>query len=157
MAGVAAVGTIFSTLSQMSAARKAENLAEQAAEDELKLAAEEAAAIEAETAESTRRARDQAGKAEGTSRARAAASGVRSGTGSLKLSLAAMSEEHTRQIEWMATAGASRARLALMGGQLRSDAQSARADQFSAQVWGSAFSGAANIYKAGGSQGAGWW
>lgn len=156
MAVVGAIATVFGTLSKMSAAKKAEDRANQAAADELELSREEAAAIEAETVESTRRARDQAEKAEGTSRARAAASGATT-TGSLGISISAMEEEHDRQIDWMATAGASRARLALLGGEMRSSAQSARADTFSAQVWGSAFSGASSIYSAGGSEGAGWW
>lgn len=156
MAAVSAIATVFGTISKMNAAKKAENRAQQAAEDELALSREEAAAIEAETEESTRRARDQASKAEGTSRARAAASGAEV-TGSLGLSLDDMEEEHTRQIDWMATAGASRARMALMGGQMRASAQRANADTLNAQVWGSAFSGASSIYTAGGSEGAGWW
>ena len=156
MAVVSAIATVFGTISKMNAAKKAENRANQAAADELELSREEAAAIEAETAESTRRAKDQADKAEGTSRARAAASGVTL-DGSLGIALGSMEEEHDRQINWMATAGASRARMALLGGEMRSSAQLARGDAFSAQVWGSAFAGASSLYSAGGSEGAGWW
>ena len=154
MSGVAAVATIFGVGAQASANRKAEKRADEQAAAEKVLAAEEAASIESETAESVRRAKDKAAKAEGTSRARAAASGVRL-DGSLGLSLDSMSDEHTRQIEWMATAGASRARLALLGGEMRSDAASARADQFQAQTWGAIATGAGNIYSSG--KDSGWW
>lgn len=154
MAGVAAVATIFSAAVSYSAANKASRRADEAAAAEKEMAIQEAAAIEAETAESVRRAKDAAAKAEGTSRARAAASGLEL-DGSLGLSLSDMSQEHMRQIDWMAKAGASRARMAIMGGDLRSDAQSARADQFTAQSWGAISSGVSGGYTAGAS--AGWW
>lgn len=156
MAVVAAAATVFGTVTAVSASRKASKRAEQAALDEKDLAAQEAAAIEAETTESVRRAKDKAARVEGESRARAAASGARL-SGSLGISLDYMSEENARQIDWMGKAGASRARMALMGGDMRSQAQSARADAFTAQAWGSLASGVSSTYTAGGSQGAGWW
>jgi hypothetical protein len=77
--------------------------------------------------------------------------------GSLDISLDSMTEEHERQIGWMAQAGASRARMAIMGGDARSDAQSARADQLKAQMWGTAGKAVGSTYTAGGADGAGWW
>ena len=154
MAGVAAVASIFSTVVAISGASKARKAASQAAADEKEMAAQNAANIEAETAESVRRARDKAAKAEGESRARAAGSGAEL-TGSLSLSLDYMSEEHSRQIEWMAKAGAANARMAIMGGDMRSAAQKANASQFQAQMWGSAASGVSSAYTSGSS--AGWW
>ena len=156
MAGVAAVASIFATVSTISAQNKARRAAEQAALDEQVMAREEAAAIESETAESVRRARDAASKAEGLSRARAAGSGIRTGVGgSLDIALESMSEEHDRQIQWMASAGASRARMAIAGGEMRSSAQSAQADQFTASMWGSLATGVSSGYSSGAD--ANWW
>ena len=154
MAIVAAVATVFGTAATIHGQYQAGKAADRQAGAEQDMARQEAAAIEAETAESVRRARDQAEKAEGTSRARAAGSGATL-TGSLDISLESMSEEHTRQIDWMATAGASKARMAIMGGDMRSAASSAQASQFRAQMWGSAAKGVSSTYTSGTS--AGWW
>lgn len=154
MAGVAAVATIFTAAVTIHGQNKARQAANEAAEREKEMARQEAANIEAETEENVRRAKDAAAKAEGQSRARAAGSGAEI-SGSLDISLDSMSDEHSRQIDWMAKAGASKARMALMGGDMRSDAQSARADQLQAQMWGSAAKGVSGGYTSG--QSAGWW
>lgn len=156
MAVVAAVATVFSAAVAVKGQRDASKAADRAAAAEKEMSIQEAAAIEAETEESVRRAKDKAAKVEGESRARAAGSGLEL-TGSLDISLDSMAEEHERQIAWMGQAGAERARHALRGGEMRSQAQSARADAFTAQMWGSAFQGASSVYTAGGSQGAQWW
>jgi len=156
MAGVAAVATIFSTVVAIDSQNKARQAANQRARDEKEMARQDAANIEAETEESVRRAKDQAAKAEGESRARAAGSGLDL-TGTMDIGLNSMSEEHVRQIDWMAKAGASKARMAVLGGGMRSKAASSQADQFQAQMWGSAAKGVSSVYTAGGSQGAGWW
>ena len=156
MAGVAAVASIFGTMMSVHAADKARSAANEQARQEKKMAAQEAAAIEAETAESVRRAKDQAAKAEGESRARAGASGLKL-DGSLNLVLDDITDEHARQIDWMAKSGASQARMALLGGEMRSNAAKNQADQFQAQMWGSAFSGAASAYSAGSTTGSNWW
>lgn len=156
MAVTTAVATIFAAGVTIVGQMEASKRADEAAADEKALSIEEAAAIEAETAESVRRAKDKAAKVEGESRARAAGSGAEI-SGSIDISLDSMSEEHTRQIDWMGKAGASRARMALMGGEMRAKAQSARADTLTANMWGTAAGGVSSTYTAGGSQGAGWW
>ena len=156
MAVTATVATVVSTGMSFRGRRKAKKAAKKQARAETAFAKKEAENSEAETAESVRRAEEQASSAESTSRARAAGSGVASG-GSVDIALDAMSEEHRRQIDWMAEAGASAARMALEGGVMRSDAARAQASAFDAQMWGGLATGATNIYRAGGTQGAGWW
>ena len=156
MAVVGAVVAVFSAYTAYSGAKKAENRANQAALDEQEMSRQEAANIEAETEESVRRAKDKAAKQEGENRARANASGVRTGVGgSLDIGLDAMTEEHDRQIEWMGKAGASKARYALAGGDMRAAGQLARGEQFNAQAWGAVGQGASNVYSSG--QTSGWW
>ena len=154
MAIVGAVAAVFTAYTSYRAADEASDAAQDAAKQEQEMARQQAAAIEAETAESVRRSRDKASQAEGQSRARVAASGLET-SGSLDLSLDAMSEEHARQIDWMGKAGASQARMALLGGDMRAAGQNARADQFKAQKWGAVSSGVTNVYSTGSD--ASWW
>ena len=156
MAIVGAVAAVFGAYTAYKGAGEAKDAAQEQAYKEKEMARESAAAIEAETAESVRRAKDKAAKVEGENRARAGGSGVTM-AGSLGIGLDAMSEEHSRQIDWMGKAGASKARMALMGGDMRSAAASARADQFSAQQWGAVAGGVSSVYSVGNTQGAGWW
>lgn len=155
MAVVGAVAAVFSAYTAYKGASDAKDAAQEAAAREKEFAAQEAAAIEAETEESQRRAKDQAARVEGESRARASASGLEISSGSLDIALDSMSEENARQIDWMGKAGASRARMALMGGDMRSAGQSARANAFQAQAWGAIGSGVTNTYSSGAK--AGWW
>lgn len=154
MAGAAAVASIFGTIVAVRGQAKARKAASAAAREEKEMARQEAANIEAETAENVRRARDKASKVEGESRARAAASGF-GASGSIDLALDSMSAEHGRQIAWMAKSGASKARMAIMGGDMRSDAQDARADQLQSQMWGTVATGVGSGYTGG--KDAGWW
>jgi hypothetical protein len=154
MAVVGAAAAVFGAYVAYSAAGDAKDAAQDAAQQEKEMSAQQAANIEAETEESVRRAKDKAAKTEGENRARANASGLEL-MGSLDLSLDAMTEEHARQIDWMGKAGASKARMALMGGDMRAAGQNARADAFQAQQWGAVSSGVSSVYSGG--QTSGWW
>ena len=150
MVAISAFGTAYAVSSQMRAA----DAQERAAAEAERLARENAAAIEAETREEARRLALQQKQLEGTSRARAAASGITS-SGSFGDYMSFLEQENQRQLEWLNESGQRRADIARRGGYL--DAASARtgAHASRAQAWGSIFSGAKDIYGYG--RNAGWW
>jgi len=111
MVAISAAGTAYSIYSGMEAKDAADR---QAAEQE-RLARENAAAIEAETAENARRLSMQQAEREGMAMAKAAASGVKT-SGSTGDYLSDMSTEHKRELDWLKKSGASQAGIAKQSG-----------------------------------------
>lgn len=102
---------------QAAALERAEMQQRSAAEAARMNAARNAAAIEAETAESVRREREAATEASAMRRARAAASGGLE-TGSTAVFLDTQSRREENYIDWLGRAGSSRAALARDEGEV---------------------------------------
>ncbi len=114
MAGVAAVATIFSTAFGIKTSRDAAKDQRRAAAESEALGRENAAAIEAETAESARRLSKQQAETESLAQAKAAASGA--GGKSQTTFLESMVGEHGRQLDWLKQSGRSQASIARRAG-----------------------------------------
>lgn len=106
---IAAASAVASIASSMSSASKGEKAAEEAGEAN-------AAFIRMETAEQIRRTREQQQQLIGQSRALVGGTGVMM-SGTPQNYMSAMETEQTRQLEWMESAGESRAQAALKSGQ----------------------------------------
>lgn len=102
--------------------------AKQAAKDQKKLARANTQNIQAETDERLRRANVSEAKRSGTSRARAAASGLKGG-GSMAQWEQAQQLEFDKQMEWLQNASQSRQQQALMGGDTAADRTRASGSQ----------------------------
>lgn len=101
---------------QASALKRAEQRQMAAAEQSRRNANLNAAAIEAETAEMTRREREAANEAESLRRARAAAAGGME-TGSTAVFLDTQSRREDEYIDWLGRSGRSQAAIAREGGE----------------------------------------
>ena len=139
MAGVAAVATIAGTAYGVKSSLDAARAQDRAAAEAERLGRENAAMIEAETAEQARRVREEQLKTQSLTQARAAASGAKGG--SIDIYTEEMVTEQKRQLDWLKQSGESKARLAVMGAQYtagvgRAQASATRAGAVSTFVSG---------------------
>ena len=153
MAGVAAVATIAGTAYSVKSSMDAEHAQKRAASEAERLGRENAAMIEAETAEQARRVREEQLQTQSLAQARAAASGAKGG--SIDIYAEEMITEQKRQLDWLKQSGESRARLAIMSGQQAGQAGRAQASATKAGAVGTFISGAGTFASQGAK--ANWW
>lgn len=116
--------------------RKTAKANEEAGVEAQRIAEQNAANIEAETAETMRRQESANAQMESRAFALAAASGG-SVEGSTGRYLESMSEENTAQLDWMRTAGASQAAITRREGALQKRVYGIQAGAAEAAMWGS--------------------
>jgi hypothetical protein len=149
VAGV--VGTAYSVYSGIEAAERQE----EAADEAMRIGRENAANIEAETAEQARRLKAQQEQEGAKARAVAASSGLVSSTGTLNTFLEDLDKGHAESLAWLERSGANRSRIAELSGGYTAQTGYAQASSTRASTAGNAATGASNIYKSG--QLANWW
>ena len=153
MAGVAAIATIAGTAYSVKSSMDAARAQDRAASEAERLGRENAAMIEAETAEQARRVREEQLQTQSLAQARASASGAKGG--SIDIYTDEMVTEQKRQLDWLKQSGESKARLAIMGGQHTAGVGRAQASATRAGAVSTVISGAGTFASQGAK--ANWW
>jgi len=153
-AAVQAIVTIASTAYGIHSSMEAADAQKAAAAESERLGIENAAAVEAETQEQARRTAAAQSSQQASARARAAASGVAEG-GSMSTVTGEMAKEHTRQLDWLKTSGATRAEMTRQGAKASGDVGRAQASATRAGGIAGGIQGVGSIHKSGTK--AGWW
>ncbi len=151
MAQAAPVITAISAIATAGAAVYSGFRQLDAGDDAREISEREAELARAETEEEARRLEKAQERQESLAKARAAASGVRSDTGSVALFLKELGDENTRQLDWLRRTGLRRAKLIEEGGEFAR--YQARSRAFSS--FGQAFGALPKFAEAGSK--AGWW
>jgi hypothetical protein len=146
---VAAAATAASSIYSAVSAAKAADAERAAAKEARNLSNLNAANIQSETDEMARRQRLANQRLESTARARAAATGVRPGEGSLFTFIKDMQNENKAELDWLIRSGYNKAQLERNRGEYEYDIGMNRADAYSRQVWGNVISGIGGLAKLG--------
>ncbi len=121
MGNVTALMSILGLVQGVRASTEAADNQRRAAIASEEIANTNAIALEAETAEKSRRMEKSQREQTSSARAKAAASGTKANSGSMNDVIDEMSSEYSRQLSWLKTSGKSQADIIRKGGKIAAD------------------------------------